>query len=160
MGTRAKGMFTMAQVPKERNILMVATGTGLAPYISMLRSQVWGNPDQGIAVLHGASHTWDLGYRGELEELAGRNANFTYLPVVSRPQENPDWSGRGGRLPEWLESAELEPSCGFPLDPEVTHVFLCGNPGMIRAAEAILTARGYRAGKPRDPGSLHVEKYW
>lgn len=160
MGTGAKGLFTLDRVPGDKNILMVATGTGLAPYVSMLRTHVSGCPIQKIAVLHGASHSWDLAYRNELEELAGRCANFTYLPVVSRPESSPEWHGRTGRLPQWLDHPDLEKAAALRLAPEATHIFLCGNPGMIEDATAILQARGYSSGSRKEPGTLHVEKYW
>ncbi len=160
MGTKPKGLFTLDRVPEDRNILMVATGTGLAPYISMLRSLADGCPTRRIAVLHGASYSWDLGYRNELEELAGRCGNFAYLPVVSRPGACVGWSGRTGRLPAWLDKRELEKTAGLSLSPDATHVFLCGNPGMIEDAEEILSGKGYPLGNRQETGSLHVEKYW
>jgi ferredoxin/flavodoxin---NADP+ reductase len=160
MGTKAKGLFTLKKVPEEANILMVATGTGLAPYVSMMRSRAWENPGHKIAVLHGASYAWDLGYRNELEELAGRLENFAYVPIVSRPEENAGWTGRAGRLTPWLENPDLEATCGFPLDPETTHVLLCGNPAMIKDAEEILAEKSYIHARGKNAGSLHVEKYW
>ncbi len=159
MVPRAKGLFTIGEVAKNQNLLMVATGTGIAPYISMLRSHVPDSPAQRIAVLHGASYSWDLGYRNELEELVGCNDGFTYVPVISRPKESLDWKGMAGRIPAWLENPELVKACGFGIDPESTHVFLYGNPGMIEDATEIHTNKGFKADKARDLGNLHMEKY-
>ena len=158
LGPKAKGLFTLDRVPADKNVLMVATGTGLAPYVSMLRTHLDDRPDQRIAVLHGASFSWDLGYRAELERMAAHHANLTYLPVVSRPDE--DWAGWTGRLPGWLDRPELPEACGFDLAPQPTHVLLCGNPGMIEEARARLAEKGFDSGTPKAPGSLHVEKYW
>lgn len=159
-GPRPKGLFTLDRVPVEKSILMVATGTGLAPYVSMLRTHALGIPRQPVAVLHGASYSWDLGYRGEMEALNRDCANFAYVPVVSRPAEDPDWQGRTGRLPPWLENPALAESCGFPIGPETAHVFLCGNPAMIEAALESLQANGFTVDTRKDPGTIHVEKYW
>ncbi|MEO5373134.1 MAG: ferredoxin--NADP reductase [Alphaproteobacteria bacterium] len=160
VGPRAKGMFTVNDLPPDANLLMVATGTGLAPYISMLRTNVLEGRGRKVAVLHGASYSWDLGYRGELEGLSRVRNNFAYLPVVSRPEVDRDWQGRTGRLPSWLENPALAEGCGFPLSPTTAHVFLCGNPGMIEQAEAVLTARGYVVDERGTAGTLHREKYW
>lgn len=110
---KSKGLFTLDRVPAESNLLLVATGTGLAPYVSMLRSEVLANRERRIAVLHGASFSWDLGYRRELESLALYNDHFSYIPMVSRPQVDRDWQGLSGRIPPFLESTELERLCGF-----------------------------------------------
>ena len=158
LGPKPKGLFTLNLVPADKDVLMVATGTGLAPYVSMLRTHMAERPDQRIAVLHGASFSWDLGYRAELERMAAHHDNLVYLPVVSRPDG--DWAGWSGRLPGWLDSPELPPACRFDLNPETTHVLLCGNPGMIEEARARLEAKGYQTATPKVPGSLHVEKYW
>lgn len=160
MGTRAKGMFTIDHVPEEQNLLMVATGTGIAPYISMLRSQARDRPAQYIAVVHGASYSWDLGYRNELEELAARRQGFAYAPVVSRPDQCKNWNGLSGRLPALLEKPDLSEICGFDVTPQTTHVFLCGNPAMIEDVTKILTAKGHVLAARKNPGNLHMEKYW
>lgn len=160
VGPRTKGAFTLDSVPEGANILLVATGTGLAPYISMLRTHVLGGDSRKIAVLQGASHSWDLGYRGELEALSRARPNFAYIPVVSRPEGDPDWKGRTGRLPAWMENPALAETCGFSLNPPDTHVFLCGNPGMIEQAEIDLTARGHIIDGRGTLGTVHREKYW
>lgn len=160
LGPRAKGVFTLDSVPEGANILLVATGTGLAPYISMLRTHVLEGKGRKIAVLQGASYSWDLGYRGELEALSRARENFAYIPVVSRPEGDLDWKGRTGRLPVWLENPALVEACGFPLSPSATHIFLCGNPSMIEQAEADLTKCGHVVDERGTTGNLHREKYW
>ncbi len=160
VGPRAKGLFTLDLAPADKNILMVATGTGLAPYMSMLRSHVLNTQNQPIAVLHGANYSWDLGYRGELESLRKTCPNFGYVPVVSRPEEDADWRGRTGLLPSWINTPDLDDACGFPVAPDKTNVFLCGNPAMIESALNILTGLNFTEGTRKEPGTIHVEKYW
>lgn len=160
MGGRFKGMFTLEKAPEDKNVLMAATGTGIAPYVSMLRSQVLAGTKRRIAVLHGASYSWDLGFRNELEEMASRCKGFVYAPVVSRPKESHDWKGMSGRLPSWLNNPGLGKVCGFDIAPATTHVFLCGNPRMIEDAALILAGQGFRAGDSKNPGNLHFEKFW
>jgi len=157
---KSKGLFTLDRVPAESDVLLVGTGTGLAPYVSMLRSEVLANRDRRIAVLHGASFSWDLGYRRELESLSLYNDHFSYIPTISRPHVDKDWQGFTGRLPLFLDDPTLDELCGFALEPGPSHVLLCGNPAMIEDATVRLEARGYQPKRPREPGNLHMEKYW
>jgi ferredoxin--NADP+ reductase len=160
VGGKPKGLFTLAGVPADQAVLLVATGTGLAPYVSMLRTHLLESPDRRLAVLHGASYSWDLGYRAELETLSRIRPHFAYLPVVSRPADDPSWAGRTGRLTAWLERPDVSQACRFPIDPGQAHVFLCGNPGMVEEAARILEAKGYAQGARPNAGPLHLEKYW
>lgn len=160
VGEKPKGLFTLDRVPAQSHVLLVGTGTGLAPYMSMLRSEVLANRERRIAVLHGASFSWDLGYRRELESLSHYNDHFSYIPMVSRPQVDKDWQGLTGRIPPLLDSADLESLCGFPLEPGPSHALLCGNPAMIEDATVRLETRGYQQKRPGEPGTLHMEKYW
>jgi ferredoxin--NADP+ reductase len=163
MGPKAAGLFTLDLVTPGKNILMVATGTGLAPYMSVMRTQILGEgcSVRPMAILQGAAFSWDLGYRSELEAMNRQCPKFQYLPVVSRPEQDTAWRGRTGRLTGWLERRdELSDACGFPIHPDETHVFLCGNPGMVDDASVLLEGQGYVVGTRTEPGTLHREKYW
>lgn len=160
VGPLARGFFTLDQVPPSANILMLATGTGLSPYMSMLRSHAKQFPAQRIAVIHGARHSWDLGYRSELDTYSRQLENLVYVPMVSRPQSEEDWPGAVGRIQQWLDSPEFTARFNFDLDPASTHVFLCGNPAMIRDAVSQLSAKGFTEKSRATPGNLHLEKYW
>jgi len=160
MGPKATGIFTLNRVPEDRHVLLVATGTGLAPYMSMLRSDLVCGGPRRFVVLHGARHSWDLGYRNELASLARLCPNMTYLPVVSRAKDDPTWKGLSGYLQDALASGIVEERTRLPLSPESFHVFLCGNPGMIGAAKDLLIPRGFVPDKSGAPGTLHTEEYW
>ncbi|MEO5351611.1 MAG: ferredoxin--NADP reductase [Magnetococcus sp. XQGC-1] len=162
VGTGSKGIFTLDQVPAGQNILLVGTGTGLAPYMSMIRSMAWAldSLEISLAVLHGAGYSWDLGYRGELESLAQRCNKFRYLPTILDTKTDRDWQGRTGLLQKWLAMPDFGEICGMPIDPRHTHIFVCGNPVMIESVLEILTPMGYSPGNRREAGTLHLEKYW
>ncbi len=160
LGPQARGFLTLEDVPTDTNLLMVATGTGLGPYISMLRTHAYEFPADRIGIIHGARYSWDLGYRPELESYATRFANIRYLPTISRPDIDPAWAGEHGRVQRWLEAGDFEQRLGFPLSPQACHVFLCGNPGMIEEATVALTRLGFTEASRKQPGNLHVEKYW
>lgn len=160
LSTRIVGTFTLDRVPEGKAVVLVATGTGLAPYMSMLRSNLARDAERRVAVLHGARYSWDLGYRGELESLQRLRPNLRYIPSITRPAEDPHFSGPTGRLQNLLGDGLLERQCGIALDPASTEVFLCGNPDMIREVQALLAARGFRAGRGRETGTIHIEEYW
>ncbi len=160
VGPKAVGVFTLDRTPTGRHVLLVATGTGLAPYMSMLRSATACGGPRRFLLLHGARYSWDLGYRAELTILARRCPNLIYVPVVSRATGDPTWRGPVGHLQDVLFSGTVEREMGLRLVPENFHVYLCGHPGMIEQAIAGLVARGFRRDQGRAIGSLHTEEYW
>ncbi len=161
LSPKVTGMFVLSDVPPDQNIIMISTGTGLAPYMSMLRSQLECNATRRYAVLHGARHSWDLGYRSELIAYEHLCRNFYYLPVISRPnQENTPWGGLTGYVQQIWESGKLAETMGYTPTPEDTHIFLCGNPGMIAQMTKVLEQEGFQVHTKRSPGQVHFEKYW
>ncbi len=162
MGKKATGVFTLDRVDAQKNIVLVATGTGLAPYISMVRSMALDEscPTRSIAILHGARYSWDLGYRAELESLAKTCENFHYVPIITRPEKDTSWDGRTGRLNEWISKPDLAAVCQVPIDGAVTEFFLCGHPDMVVSCAELLTEKGYVEATRKEPGTLHLEKYW
>lgn len=160
LGPKASGIFTLDRVPSHKSVVLVATGTGLAPYVSMLRTLLAGERQRRFVVLHGARYSWDLGYRAEIENLARAHPNLTYIPSITRPEEDPSYRGRTGRIQALLEQGVVEKESGVALDPSHVDVFLCGNPEMIEGAKAMLTSRGFATGHNGDPGTIHVEEYW
>jgi ferredoxin--NADP+ reductase len=161
LSPKFSGFFTLDQVPAEANVIMVATGTGLAPYMSMLRSFLPEQPGRRFGVIHGARHSWDLGYRGELEALQRRHANLLYLPVISAPTEEvPPWGGLVGRVQDVWRQRPFDAPWGVRPAPPHTHVLLCGNPAMVESMSALLQEEGFREHSRLAPGEIHVERYW
>jgi len=160
LGPKASGVFTLDRVPPEKAVVLIATGTGLAPYISMLRTMLVHETRRKFIVLHGARFSWDLGYRGELESLARLRPNFTYLPSITRPDQDPNYRGHTGRVQALLEQGVVEKESGVTLAPTQADIFLCGNPDMVSAVKTLLTARGFKTDQPGEPGTIHVEEYW
>jgi len=159
VGPKAVGVFTLDKAPG-KHILMVGTGTGLAPYMSMLRSELVCNGSRHFVVVHGARFSWDLGYRTELTGLARHCRNFHYIPVITRPQEDVTWRGQSGYLQNLIASPAIEEETGLALTPENFDIFLCGNPGMIETVIGWAEARGFVRDKGHDIGTLHTEEYW
>jgi ferredoxin--NADP+ reductase len=153
-------MFTLDRVPPGKAIVLIATGTGLAPYLSMLRTMLVNETQRRFVVLHGARFGWDLGYRGELESLARLRSNFTYIPSITRTDQDSHFHGYTGRVQALVEQGVVEKESGVALDPAQADVFLCGNPEMVQAVKSLLAAKGFKADEPGKTGTIHVEEYW
>ena len=160
LGPKASGIFTLDRVPSGKAIVLIATGTGLAPYVSMLRTMLVNETQRRFVILHGARFGWDLGYRAELESLARLRPNFTYIPSITRPEQDPTFHGHTGRIQALLEKGVLEKDSGITLEPSQADVFLCGNPDMIKIVKAMLEAKGFTGDQAGKPGNIHVEEYW
>jgi ferredoxin--NADP+ reductase len=153
------GKFTLDEVPQGRDLLLVATGTGVAPFVSMLRTYDAGERWRHVALVHGARRASDLGYRRELEERAERDPRVTYLPALSRePDES--WRGLRGRVQVALEPEPFRARAGFALDPERCHALLCGNPAMIADVCDRLKEQRFTPDAPHARGNIHFERYW
>ncbi len=151
------GFFTLDYVPKTKRLWLVATGTGLGPYISMLRhARTWEHAEE-VVLVHGVRTLSELAYREELEGLT-KSRPLRYVPLVSREAVT-----RGelpGRITTALERGTLEEAARARLSPEDSHVLLCGNPDMIAEMQTLLAARGLEKHRVRKPGHVTLEKYW
>lgn len=160
LGPKASGVFTIDRVAPAKAVVLIATGTGLAPYVSMLRTLLVNDSHRRFVVLHGARYSWDLGYRGELESLARLRPNFTYIPSITRPDQDPHFIGYTGRIQTLLEQGVVERESGIVLDPAQAEVFLCGNPDMVQLATTLLQGKGYATKGGAGATTIHVEEYW
>jgi ferredoxin--NADP+ reductase len=157
---RINGHFTLEPIPPGKDLIFVSTGTGLAPFISMLRTFRGSGRWRRCVVLHGVRMARDLGYREELTRIAAEDSTVTYIPAVTREPADSDYPGYRGRVNQALEAATYEKLVGAPLDPAHCHVLLCGNPAMIDTVQAELSPLGFTEHKKDQPGTLHFERYW
>lgn len=160
LGPKASGIFTLDHVAPDKAALLIATGTGLAPYVSMVRSALVNGNHRKFVVLHGVRYSWDLGYLGELETLSRLCPNFTYIPSITRPEQDPTFKGYIGRIQTLLEQGIVEKESGVTMDPIKTEVFLCGNPEMVKGATMLLQGKGYTPKGANGKATIHVEEYW
>ena len=155
---KPQGFFTFDYVPPHRDLWLLATGTGLGPFLSMLRSAQAFERATRVILVHGTRGPLELAHREELEALASaRPTAFHYIPVLSREAEAGILSGR---LTQALTSGELERRAEAEISPETAHCMLCGNPSMIDDVIALLAERGLRRHRQRTPGHITTEKYW
>lgn len=151
------GVFNLKNTPKDCNIVMIATGTGLAPYISFLRSHINDNKNIKMAVIHGAGYPWDLGYYSELQFIQSAFSNFYYFPTLLKADDS--WTGLRGYIEEHLNNSILQEKAGIDIDPEKTHFYLCGNPKMVQSVSAFLMKNNYVKHSKDKPGAMHIEEY-
>ncbi|HEY5487231.1 MAG TPA: 4Fe-4S binding protein [Candidatus Limnocylindrales bacterium] len=145
-----KGLFTLKPAD-HRTHLLVSTGTGLAPFISMADALLRSEPGPRVVVVHGASYVSELAYRDRLEGWAA-GGRLVYVPTISRPSDpaNEGWAGKTGRTEAILASICRE----FGLDPLDSVAYLCGNPDMTDYSAAVLAALGF------PEGAVVRELYW
>lgn len=146
---RAKGLFTFKQ--DYSNHLLIATVTGIVPYISYIRDYIYSScSGNNFFILLGASYVDEFVYDSELIDLASSYSDFIkFIPTISRPDEseNISWSGEIGRVNQIVEKyANL-----YKLSPNDTLVSACGHPGMIENVKEILGDKGF---------SIEEERYW
>jgi ferredoxin--NADP+ reductase len=150
----AAGVFTIKDTiggDDPRLKVLVAAGTGSAPFVSMVRSELHRDPGADLSryvLLHGASYPADLGYRDELTGMVARNG-LKYWGTVSRPKEAQGWTGDTGRVEAFFEGdrlQELERRCGLPpggFTPRNVVVYICGLTGTITGTVVPLIDRGF-----------------
>lgn len=154
--SKVTGKFTLDPIPQDKNILMLATGTGIAPYLSMLRTSSTWQRSGKITLVYGVRYAEDIAYLAELQELKDKHSDFSFHITVSRPEQSksPDWAGEKGYIQNFFNSGRIL------LDPEKDHLMLCGNPAMIADMQGLLLLRGFIEHTRKQEGNLHLEKYW
>ena len=171
LGPKVAGRYTLNSVTDPRStVVFLSTGTGEAPHNSMI-TELFHKGHMGPIVSGVTVRNWaDLGYLEKNRALEERFGNYRYLPM---PTREPDVQKR--YLQDLITDGDLAEAAGGTLDPENTHVFLCGNPAMIGLPELVdgaeqfpsqtgvvelLTQRGFKLDKRNDPGNIHYEEYW
>jgi ferredoxin--NADP+ reductase len=156
---KPQGFFTLKYVPDAPELWLLASGTGLGPFIAMIRSgQLW-NRFGKVVVVHGVRYSAELGYREELRDLERQHqGRFVYVPAVTRDQLSE--GVLQGRITQAFASGELERAAQVSVSPDRSHLMLCGNPEMIRDMTEALHARGLRKHRVRQPGHYTIESYW
>jgi ferredoxin--NADP+ reductase len=146
------GFLVLSEVPDVQTLWLLATGTGIAPFLSMLRTDEPWRRFANVVLVHGVRHAGELVYRDVIAKTPAR-----YVPMVSREAAA---GALAGRIPAAIADGRLEAAAGLELKAETSHVMLCGNPDMLKDAQAVLMARGLRKHRRRAPGHITVESFW
>lgn len=159
------GFLTADRFIDGDDLWMLATGTGIGPFISMLRDDAVWRQFRRIFLVHGVRHSVELTYRDELlrmqSERSGGCAELSLLYCLSRPGPGALCERTiAGRLTDAWDAGELERTGGTPITAEASRVMLCGNPQMIEDMRARLHARGMKPCRRMSPGQFLTENYW
>ena len=159
------GFLTLAryQKPLPKDLWLLATGTGLAPFLSMLQDLKTWEDYEHIILAYSARSTEELAYIEKIESLqedfgslVDNPAKLIFIPIVTR---EPVEGALTERLPKLLLEGTLQQRASIALDIDSTHVMLCGNPEMVEDTKEMLKTLGLVMNR-RGEGNIAVENYW
>src|SRR5688572_29670735 len=139
VATNPAGFLVLSEVPDAQTLWLVATGTGIAPFLSILRTEAPWRRFGNVVLVHAVRHARELVYQDMIARIRSQH-DLRYVTFVSR--ENAPGS-LAGRIPAAIRDGRLEAAAGLALD-QAAHVMLCGNPQMLKDAQAALGERGLR----------------
>lgn len=154
---RCSGFLTLDEVPDTaRDLWMIATGTGIGPFLSIMQTQAaWDRFDR-LILAHGVRHADQLAYADMLAKLTQQHDKLRVIPCVTR--ETPAHA-YPGRVTQALADGQLEARADCKITPERSHFMLCGNTKMIQDMSDALNKRGLKKHLRREPGNISSEKY-
>jgi len=155
---RASGMLTLSEVPDVPHLWLFATGTGIGPFLSILKtSEPWQRFEK-IVLAYSAKSLEKLAYRDELNALQSLHVKqFHFIPFVTQEETS---EAICSRITTSLQNGELEKQANLTISPESSHIMLCGNTTMVSDATSLLEDRGLRRHKHSEPGHIAIEKYY
>jgi len=160
---QAFGFLTLDRFADGRDLWLLATGTGLAPFLSILQDMEAWQRFERIVLAYSVREASELAYQEMIKQLPERDYleglghKLTYLPIVTREQLP---GVLQGRITQLIESGALEQAAGLSLTPEHSRIMLCGNPQMIEDTRLMLKTRQLELSLVRKPGQVAVENYW
>lgn len=157
LDARAMGFFVASQLPPGECLWLLATGSGVGPYISLLRDGQLHHSWPRQVVLHSVRHAEELAYGEELQQRAAQpDSGLHYIPIVTRERVT-RWQQR---IPQLLQDGELEDGLGLQLNPQQGRAMVCGNPDFTAEMRRVLAARGFMPVRRGLAGTMLFENYW
>jgi ferredoxin--NADP+ reductase len=150
------GFLVLSEILDAETLWLISTGTGIAPFLSILRTEAPWRRFKNVVLVHAVRHAKELVYRDLILEIS-RKQKLRYVTFVSR---EPNPGSLAGRIPAAVRDGRLEQAAGLKIAPESSQVLLCGNPDMLKDATAALVERGLRKHRRRNPGQISVESFW
>ncbi len=158
LAPRPSGFLVLSEVPDGTNLWLISTGTGLGPFLSILKTDLPWQRFQQVVLVHAVRHPDELTYRDSIERLLDeRGERMRVVSFLSR-EERP--GTLHGRIPAAIEDGRLEATAGVALSAKTSQVMICGNPEMVTDTTEALKRRGMKKHRRRDPGHITVENYW
>jgi ferredoxin--NADP+ reductase len=154
---KASGVFTLDNTVSRRHLWMLATGTALGVYLSMLKTPDAWERFERVILVHGCRNAGELSYGETLAEIqAAHEDAFTVITTLTRDSSE---TSLQGRITNLLENGSLQAAAGADITPEASHLMLCGNSAMIKDVRAWLEAHGMQRHKRLEPGHYTTEQY-
>ncbi len=156
---QAAGFFVLDEIPACDTLWMLATGTAIGPYLSILQEGRSLECFNHLVLVHAVRFARDLSYLPLMQQLQQRhNGKLRIQTVVSREKDSGSLTGR---VPALIDSGQLEAAVGLAISAQTSHVMLCGNPQMVRDTQYILAhSRQMQKHLRRKPGHITGENYW
>ncbi len=151
------GFLTLDEIPDAQHLWLLATGTAIGPFLSILKTAAPWSRFEKVVLGHSVRTRGELSYQETIREIQQRHpVQFQFVPFVTRePCDGPLCQ----RIPASIESGALERKTGLDLTSALAHVMLCGNSGMLQDTLASLEKRGLKRHRRREPGHVSTEKY-
>ena len=151
------GFLTVSEVPESRHLWMIATGTGIGPFLAILKSEAAWQQFENIVLCYSVSYAEELAYRDIISGIRDKHGDqFRFVPVVTRELHE---DALGSRVPALMQDGSLEQHAGITINAEDSHVMMCGSSAMITDVSAELMSRDMKRHRRRDPGHFTTEKY-
>ena len=157
------GFMTIDGFAPGNDLWLLASGTGLGPFLSILRDSATWNAFENVVLVHSVRYAAELAYREEITAIIQAHtpdklpARLRYIPVVTR-ESVPDALTQ--RIPQLIEDGRLERAAGLKFDLKRSRIMVCGNPQMLSELRVIFTARDFHTNRRAAPGQLAFENYW
>ncbi|CAD7839757.1 MAG: hypothetical protein [Olavius algarvensis Gamma 3 endosymbiont] len=151
------GFLTVSEIPPCKHLWMIATGTGIGPFLAILKSAAAWQRFETIVLCYSVSYAEELAYQNVIAGIAAEHGEqFRFVPVVTR-ETHPGALGK--RVPLLLQDGSLEQQVGIGINAQDSHVMMCGSSNMITDVSAELSSRDMKKHRRRDPGHFTTEKY-
>ena len=158
LAPRPSGFLVLSEVLDGADLWLISSGTGLGPFLSILKTAVPWQRFRQVVLVHAVRHPGELTYRDSIARLLDeRGERMRVVSFVSREEQS---GALHGRIPTAIEDGRLEAAAGVALSEKTSQVMICGNPEMVTDTTEVLKRRGMKKHRRREPGHITVENYW
>jgi ferredoxin--NADP+ reductase len=158
LAPRPAGFLALSEVPEGENLWLISTGTGIGPFLSILKTDAPWKRFRQVVLVHAVRRAEELTHREIIAQLMRKRGE--QMRSVSFVSKEASTGALPGRIPAAIEEGRLEAAAGVTLSAGTSQVMICGNPEMVTDTSAVLGRRGMKKHRRRDPGQITVENYW
>ncbi|MAW35041.1 MAG: ferredoxin--NADP(+) reductase [Gammaproteobacteria bacterium] len=158
IGPKGNGFLILNEIPITENIWMLATGTAIGPYLSILKTKDSWTKFKKVVLVHAVRYEKELTYQDTIRDIKDQYGDrFIYISYVSREETS---TSLRGRIPKDIGNGVLEKEANIQMNPNNTHVMICGNPAMLKDTTVELKKIGLKKHRRSSPGHITTENYW